>query len=129
LEKRVIHVLQKNASPIFPPAGIHSINLWLIGIIAAIPRAYYSGPLLVLKTLFMYLFQEDVYAVYFLLLMASIHVLEVVYIAYLIMPVIKQPSSLSLWLLLGFMLGYPITEKAMLISVAYSSSQEAKKSK
>lgn len=129
LEKRVVHILQKDTSPIFPPSGIHSINLWLIGIIAAIPKTYYSGPLLFLKTLFMYLFQDDIYAMYFLFLMSSIHVCEVLYIAYLISPVVKRSSSLSLWLLQGFLLGYPVTEKAMQISEAYTISQKAKKSK
>lgn len=124
LKDRVDLILTKYASPRIPPMAIHSVNIWAIGLIGALPAPSFFI-LAALKTMLMKVFIKELYAQYFLGVVAFLHALEMLYVVFALLPPLQLPTSTTfLWAIWTFVLGYPITSRAQELNALHTKSSK-----
>lgn len=101
-----------------PPHSNHA--LLLIAVMALCSTPYDSLPLFFhsTKRLFMLLVRSDQIAQTMLLLSVIIHVLEALYVLYVVAPMLSSFLAKAQWLCYSIILGFPCTARAMALSQA-----------
>lgn len=123
LKKRVIKVLNKATYAKWPPKAIHSINLWIIGVLVVIPAVSNISLLSTLRGYLMYVFKEEINGWYFLAIMLGLHALETLIVSfYLLRPVKMSFGARLSWAAWCVLLGYPITERAYILNSKHFKS-------
>ncbi len=103
----------------WPPQGAHSLTLWWVVGLSATPSSFLPFFLRSTKNFFMRLVQTEQIGLTMLLIVIALHVIEALYVLYLLRPVLSTNLALLSWVVYSFIFGYPATSRAMELSKAH----------
>ena len=106
-----------------PPLAVQITLFLLVLFIGALPAAKLFFPLTFFKPYIAQVLSEGV-ASMLLKVVVFLHALEALYIQYLIAPVVTSPAAKAAWFVPSLILGYPVTQRAMLVSKLYKDSKK-----